>query len=281
MDKIKKAISQVKNVIRHILAIFIILLAVAAFSISAFSGILILLSGILCSPCSSKMIRKLTGKKIKGIFIAVLVVILFLAGFAAVPSTDTDLEAEAAMEEAMPDPVQTSAPLLAETPTEKPASMPAEATTATPTKEPTAMPTKEPTAMPTKAPTEAPTKTPTAAPTATLTPTESPTPAPTKEPTSAPTLEPTAFPTKEPAPVPVTEETKTQENTGTTSTGGSGNSQFGEAVAQNVYIGNRNNHKLHVSTCHTLPKEKNQVIFNSLEEALAAGYDDYCGNCMK
>lgn len=273
MDKIKKAISQVKNVIRHILAIFIILLAVAAFSISAFSGILILLSGILCSPCSSKMIRKLTGKKIKGIFIAVLVVILFLAGFAAVPSTDTDLEAEAAMEEAMPDPVQTSAPLLAETPTEKPASMPAEATTATPT--------KEPTAMPTKAPTEAPTKTPAAAPTATLTPTESPTPAPTKEPTSAPTLEPTAFPTKEPAPVPVTEETKTQENTGTTSTGGSGNSQFGEAVAQNVYIGNRNNHKLHVSTCHTLPKEKNQVIFNSLEEALAAGYDDYCGNCMK
>lgn len=45
------------------------------------------------------------------------------------------------------------------------------------------------------------------------------------------------------------------------------------------YIGNRRNHKLHRSTCHSLPAEKNQVPFQTKEEAAAAGYDDPCGNC--
>lgn len=45
------------------------------------------------------------------------------------------------------------------------------------------------------------------------------------------------------------------------------------------YIGNRRNQKLHRSTCRTLPADKNQVPFQTREEAVAAGYDDPCGNC--
>lgn len=45
------------------------------------------------------------------------------------------------------------------------------------------------------------------------------------------------------------------------------------------YIGNRRNHKLHRSSCHSLPADKNQVPFQTKEEAVAAGYDDPCGNC--
>lgn len=45
------------------------------------------------------------------------------------------------------------------------------------------------------------------------------------------------------------------------------------------YIGNRNNQKLHKSTCRTLPKEKNRVYFNTRDEAVASGYADPCKNC--
>ena len=45
------------------------------------------------------------------------------------------------------------------------------------------------------------------------------------------------------------------------------------------YIGNRRNHKLHRADCETLPAKKNQVPFRTREEAVAAGYDDPCGNC--
>lgn len=45
------------------------------------------------------------------------------------------------------------------------------------------------------------------------------------------------------------------------------------------YIGNRRNHKLHRSSCHSLPADKNQVPFQTKEEAVAAEYDDPCGNC--
>lgn len=49
-----------------------------------------------------------------------------------------------------------------------------------------------------------------------------------------------------------------------------------------IYIGNKNNQKLHCSTCPgRLPKEENRVYFNSLEEAEAAGYtkEKQCHNC--
>lgn len=66
-------------------------------------------------------------------------------------------------------------------------------------------------------------------------------------------------------------------NTGST---GNGN-QFptGEAPASGNYIGNKNNGKLHKAACSSLPLEKNQAVFNTREEAVAAGYDDPCKRC--
>lgn len=62
-------------------------------------------------------------------------------------------------------------------------------------------------------------------------------------------------------------------------TGNGGNLETGEAPAGANYIGNKRNGKLHRATCHTLPKAENQAIFSTREEAVAAGYDDPCGNC--
>lgn len=46
------------------------------------------------------------------------------------------------------------------------------------------------------------------------------------------------------------------------------------------YVGNKSNGKLHVSTCSSLPKEWNQVIFASEQEAVKAGFSDLCGGCF-
>ncbi|MBE6986222.1 MAG: MBL fold metallo-hydrolase [Ruminococcaceae bacterium] len=46
------------------------------------------------------------------------------------------------------------------------------------------------------------------------------------------------------------------------------------------YIGNKNSRVLHLPTCSGLPAEKNQVIFDSYEDAMAAGYT-LCSRCMK
>lgn len=45
------------------------------------------------------------------------------------------------------------------------------------------------------------------------------------------------------------------------------------------YIGNKNSKKLHISTCSGLPKAENQVLFDSYEEAIDAGYSP-CSSCM-
>ena len=45
------------------------------------------------------------------------------------------------------------------------------------------------------------------------------------------------------------------------------------------YIGNKNSKKLHISSCASLPKAENQVIFENYEEAIAAGYTP-CSSCM-
>jgi len=50
-------------------------------------------------------------------------------------------------------------------------------------------------------------------------------------------------------------------------------------AAQSPYIGNKNNGKLHRSTCQRLPKEENRVPFATKKEAIAAGYDDPCKLC--
>ena len=45
------------------------------------------------------------------------------------------------------------------------------------------------------------------------------------------------------------------------------------------YIGNKNSKKFHTSDCKSLPKEENQVVFESYEEAIEAGYTP-CGSCL-
>lgn len=46
------------------------------------------------------------------------------------------------------------------------------------------------------------------------------------------------------------------------------------------YIGNKNSHVLHHPNCSGLPNEKNRVYFETVGEALDAGYD-LCSQCMK
>ncbi len=45
------------------------------------------------------------------------------------------------------------------------------------------------------------------------------------------------------------------------------------------YIGNKNSKVLHISSCRSLPAEKNRVYFEDSSEALAGGYR-FCSNCM-
>ena len=45
------------------------------------------------------------------------------------------------------------------------------------------------------------------------------------------------------------------------------------------YIGNKNSKKLHLPDCSSLPKEENQVHFDSYEAAIAEGYEP-CSKCL-
>ena len=51
-------------------------------------------------------------------------------------------------------------------------------------------------------------------------------------------------------------------------------------TAQQGYIGNVNSKKFHLPSCANLPAEKNQILFSSYEEAIAAGYSP-CSSCIK
>ena len=51
-------------------------------------------------------------------------------------------------------------------------------------------------------------------------------------------------------------------------------------TAQQTYIGNVNSKKFHLPTCPNLPAEKNQILFSSYDEAVAAGYTP-CSTCIK
>lgn len=53
----------------------------------------------------------------------------------------------------------------------------------------------------------------------------------------------------------------------------------GEAPVSGSYIGNKNNGKLHKASCSYLPMEKNQALFGTREDAVAAGYSDPCKKC--
>lgn len=52
--------------------------------------------------------------------------------------------------------------------------------------------------------------------------------------------------------------------------------ETGEEV---TYIGNKNSQKFHSPDCKNLPKEENQVFFDSYSEAIAAGFTP-CGACL-
>lgn len=51
------------------------------------------------------------------------------------------------------------------------------------------------------------------------------------------------------------------------------------STAQQTYIGNVNSKKFHLPTCPNLPAEKNQILFSSYDEAIAAGYTP-CSTCL-
>ncbi len=82
-----------------------------------------------------------------------------------------------------------------------------------------------------------------------------------------------------------TEKAKSSDDKNSGGNGGSSNLKDFEndpVSSDAVYIGNKNNMKLHRADCSgNLPKEKNRVYFKSLEEAAAAGYtkDKQCKNC--
>ena len=284
---------KLKNFLLHALSIFLIILSLGAFSFSAFSGILVLLSGMLCSPLLRRVIEKRLGKRLKGIVLYVGAAVLFLAGIMSTPTSDSpDLGKEVIAESAVD---LSEAEELIASPTPTP--------TWKPTASPTLSPTKEPTALPTQAPTKDPIATPM------LSPTRTPAKESTAKPTGNPTVEPSLSPTKVPTQAPIeqpaeptvqnpadlqtqtvtnnagisvqqepAEASQSEISSGST-TGVTGGSNFGDAIAQGGYIGNRNNHKLHRSTCKTLPKESNQVYFSTREEAVNAGYSDPCKNC--
>ena len=71
----------------------------------------------------------------------------------------------------------------------------------------------------------------------------------------------------------------TQTPTGDGASSGGQAFATGSSPGAGLYIGNKNNGKLHLSSCHKLPLEKNQAVFNTREEAVAAGYDDPCKLC--
>ncbi len=284
---------KLKNFLLHALSIFLIILSLGAFSFSAFSGILVLLSGMLCSPLLRRVIEKRLGKRLKGIVLYVGAAVLFLAGIMSTPTSDSpDLGKEVIAESTVD---LSEAEELIASPTSTP--------TWKPTASPTLSPTKEPTALPTQAPTKDPIATPMLSPT--RTPAKESTAKPTGNPTAEPSLSPTKVPTQAPIEQPAeptvqnpadlqtqtvtnnagisaqqepAEASQSEISSGST-TGVTGGSNFGDAIAQGGYIGNRNNHKLHRSTCKTLPKESNQVYFSTREEAVNAGYSDPCKNC--
>ena len=59
----------------------------------------------------------------------------------------------------------------------------------------------------------------------------------------------------------------------------SANPENAEPAQPVEFIGNVNSHKFHSPDCANLPSEKNQIIFDTYEEAVNAGYTP-CGSCL-
>ena len=65
---------------------------------------------------------------------------------------------------------------------------------------------------------------------------------------------------------------KWKTDTGTKSGSSSGTGTPRADPIADTYIGNKNSHKFHLPTCSWLPDEKNQVILESRDDAIAKGY---------
>lgn len=51
-------------------------------------------------------------------------------------------------------------------------------------------------------------------------------------------------------------------------------------VDEEIYVANKKSLTLHISSCEKLPLSVNQVLFETKEEAMEAGYNKLCGYCM-
>ncbi len=60
--------------------------------------------------------------------------------------------------------------------------------------------------------------------------------------------------------------------------GGTPNVPPGTA-AKIIYIGTKNSQKFHIDGCSSLPKEENRILFDSYDQAIAAGFTP-CSKCM-
>ncbi len=56
----------------------------------------------------------------------------------------------------------------------------------------------------------------------------------------------------------------------------------GTATAETANcIVNKDNGKVHLSTCRTLPYKENRIYFHTVDEAVSVGYNDLCENCLR
>ena len=51
-----------------------------------------------------------------------------------------------------------------------------------------------------------------------------------------------------------------------------------DPIVYDQYIGSKNSKKFHVPSCSYLPDQENQILFETRDEAIAAGYSP-CGHC--
>ena len=245
---------KIKNLLLHILAIFLIILSLGAFSASVLSGILLLLSGIICSPLIRRLVEKKLGRRFKGIVIGVSVAVLFLVGIMVMPTSEPEKEVTAQNTDIAAEMKEPTA-----APTQKPTEKPLPASTKEPTSEPTAAPIQESTLNPTVVPAQE-----------------------TEQKTTDLSVQNSVQMLTSDAGIATVQETveaPQNENSSVIVSNGTGGNHFGDPIAEGGYIGNKNNHKLHRATCKTLPKESNQVHFDTKEAAVDAGYTDFCKNC--
>lgn len=76
------------------------------------------------------------------------------------------------------------------------------------------------------------------------------------------------------------QESTNNQSTAPANTGNANNFSTGTApVSGSYYIVNSTNGKVHTSSCSRLPDNDHQIIYNTKEEVLNAGYSDPCGIC--